>query len=204
MPVESAAEKAVFLNVPYDREYFPLFTALIAGLVALGRIPRCAIEAQDAGTARLEKIYSLLASCGSSIHDLSRVTLSGKFMVPRFNMPFELGIAFALARQMPHRIFTFDEEEYRLDASLSDMKAFDPFSHGGTPKGILSNLLKCFGTPGGTPRLRTLMSLNTRLSGVASRARLDFSGDDLFNRPIFLRLVEAATTEAVKRGLIAA
>lgn len=31
-------KKSVFLNVPYDKEYAPLFTALIAGLVALGRI----------------------------------------------------------------------------------------------------------------------------------------------------------------------
>jgi hypothetical protein len=41
---ELAVEKAVFLNVPYDKEYAPLFTALIAGLVALGRIPRCGVK----------------------------------------------------------------------------------------------------------------------------------------------------------------
>ena len=47
MPDEPAIGKSVFLNVPYDKEYAPLFTALIAGLVALGRIPRCALEAQS-------------------------------------------------------------------------------------------------------------------------------------------------------------
>jgi hypothetical protein len=202
MPGKSVVEKSVFLNFPYDSEYFPLFTALIAGLVALGRIPRCAIEAQDEGIARLAKIYNLLAGCGSSIHDLSRVTLSGTFKVPRFNMPFELGIAYALAQKKPHRIFTFDEQEYRLDASLSDMKAFDSFTHGGTPEGILRNLLKCFGTSAKTPKLKTLISLNKRLFQVASRARRDFSDDDLFNRPIFVQLVEAATTLSEKRKLI--
>jgi hypothetical protein len=106
VPDEPAVEKSVFLNVPYDKEYAPLFTALIAGLVALGRIPRCALEAQSEGKTRLQHIYGLLATCGSSIHDLSRVTLSGSLNVPRFNMPFELGMAFALAQSTNHSIFS--------------------------------------------------------------------------------------------------
>jgi hypothetical protein len=112
-----AVEKAVFLNVPYDKEYAPLFTALIAGLVALGRIPRCALEAQNEGRARLQQIHGLLASCGSSIHDLSRVTLSGSLSVPRFNLPFELGIAFALAQGTGHRSFTMAARSSRTTAT---------------------------------------------------------------------------------------
>jgi hypothetical protein len=44
-----------------------------------------------------------------------RVTLSGSLSVPRFNMPFELGIAFALAQSTSHRIFAFEEKERRID-----------------------------------------------------------------------------------------
>jgi hypothetical protein len=46
----------VFLNVPYDKQYAPLFVALIAGLVALGWAPRCALEAR--GRARLEDPFN--------------------------------------------------------------------------------------------------------------------------------------------------
>jgi hypothetical protein len=197
-----AVDKAVFLNVPYDREYAPLFGALIAGLVALGRIPRCALEAQSEGKARLQHVHGLLASCGSSIHDLSRVTLSGSLSVPRFNMPFELGIAFALAQRTSHRIFTFEEKERRIDASLSDMKAFDPIIHSGTTEGILGGLLDCFDRPGGAPPLRRLSSLARRLAIVSTKAQRDFRRGDPFRRAIFLQLVAAAAAEARRRRLI--
>jgi hypothetical protein len=36
--------KSVFLNVPFDKEYGPLFLALIAGLAGLGRTPRRVLE----------------------------------------------------------------------------------------------------------------------------------------------------------------
>jgi hypothetical protein len=203
VPDEPAIGKSVFLNVPYDKEYAPLFTALIAGLVALGRIPRCALEAQSEGKTRLQQIHGLLASCGSSIHDLSRVTLSGSLNVPRFNMPFELGMAFALAQSTSHRIFTFEEKERRIDASLSDMKAFDPIIHGGTTEGILGGLLDCFDSPGGAPPLRRLTSMAKRLALVAAKAQREFRREEPFKRAIFLQLFEAAVTEATRRRLIA-
>jgi hypothetical protein len=83
---------SVFLNVPFDTEYSSLFLALIAGLAGLGRVPRCVLEVESGGRNRLDRLFGLMATCGASIHDLSRVTLSGDLKVPRFNMPFELGI----------------------------------------------------------------------------------------------------------------
>lgn len=92
--------KSVFLNVPFDTEYGPLFLALMAGLAGLGRTPRCVLEVSGGGRNRLERIFGLIARCGVSLHDLSRVSLSGDLAVPRFNMPFELGIAYALAASL--------------------------------------------------------------------------------------------------------
>jgi hypothetical protein len=202
-PAGSALDpRSVFLNGPYDKQYAPLFIALIAGLVALGRAPRCALEAQSDGRARNEQIYRLLAGCGSSISDLSRVTLSGKFRVPRFNMPFELGIAFALAQGNGHRIFVF-EEQRRLQATLSDMNGFDAFIHGGTQEGVLYRILDCFARPRETPRFTDLKSLTERLSRVAAKAQSEQSLEDPFKPYIFNRLVESALELAQKKGLIA-
>jgi len=36
--------RSVFLNVPFDQAYEPIFVALITSLVALGRNPRCVLE----------------------------------------------------------------------------------------------------------------------------------------------------------------
>src|SRR3990172_2297396 len=72
MPARRAPSR-VFVNAPYDGRYERLFVSLIAGLVALGRQPVCAVAAADAGEGRLRRILDLISKCDLSIHDLSRV-----------------------------------------------------------------------------------------------------------------------------------
>src|SRR2546428_5356689 len=87
-----------FLNVPYDDEYEHLYVALVAGLVAFGLNPRATLELPGP-ERRLSRILRLLKSCRYSFHDLSRVQLSHG--APRFNMPFELGVAGGLGGPGP-------------------------------------------------------------------------------------------------------
>ncbi len=44
-------ERSVFINVPFDLEYEPLYLALIAGLIGLDLLPRCVLEVPAAGKA---------------------------------------------------------------------------------------------------------------------------------------------------------
>ncbi len=84
----------VFINVPFDTKYERLYLALVTGVVGLGLTPRCVVEVPH-DRHRLERILALIGSCPFSIHDLSRVQLATTkkgFRVPRFNMPFELGL----------------------------------------------------------------------------------------------------------------
>jgi len=60
-----ADRKSVFLNVPFDKGYGPLFVALIAGLAGLGRKPRCVLEVPSGGRNRLDRIFGLIASCAA-------------------------------------------------------------------------------------------------------------------------------------------
>ena len=83
-------EKNVFINVPFDRDYQPLFDAIIFTVIICGYRPRCANEISDTVQIRLEKIYKMIKESKFSIHDLSRTELSNGN--PRFNMPLELGI----------------------------------------------------------------------------------------------------------------
>ena len=85
--------RCVFLNLPFDKSYEPLFVAMISAIVAIGRTPRCVLEVPEQGDGRLTRVFNLMRSCSVSLHDLSRVGLP-----VRFNMPFELGVAFALRR----------------------------------------------------------------------------------------------------------
>jgi hypothetical protein len=89
--------KAVFLNIPYDPNFESLCLAYICGLACFGLVPRATLEIP--GNRRLDRIITLIQECSFSIHDLSRVQLDPyKPRTPRFNMPFELGLAVAVEK----------------------------------------------------------------------------------------------------------
>ena len=82
----------VFLNVPFDRRYRPLFRALVFAIHDCGFQSRCALESDDGGVVRVEKLYTIIGQCKFGIHDISRTTLDTVNRLPRFNMPLELGM----------------------------------------------------------------------------------------------------------------
>lgn len=195
-------EKSVFLNVPFDPEYSSLFFALIAGLTALGRKPHCVLEVPSDGRNRLERIFGLIASCGSSVHDLSRVGLSGDLKLPRFNMPFELGITYALSQITSHGFFVLEEKAFRLQASLSDLNGLDPHIHDGTPTGVLRCILDCFGTPAKAPPLSVLEQLTERLTQSALELQREHRTESPFHPYLFRQIELAAVKLARLQGLV--
>ncbi len=156
----SDGDRDVFLNVPFDSTYEPMYVALITGLCALGLTPRSVVETPP-GTDRLRRLVSLIRSCACSIHDLSQVGLSdGPTRVPRFNMPFELGVAVAIAQARPsHHWFMFEAERFRLQKSLSDVNGYDPFIHDGKPDGVLKAIKGMFHWPEPRPNIKDLRAL---------------------------------------------
>lgn len=138
--------RGVFLNIPYSRSYESLFVAYIAGVTAQGLIPRAVLEITGS-EQRLDRILELVQSCRYSIHDLSHVGLDGKPpRTPRFNMPFELGLAIGLKQEDKARrnLFVFESRPYRLQKSLSDLNGTDPLIHGRKPSGVLTQLASAF------------------------------------------------------------
>jgi hypothetical protein len=139
------ADDYVFLNLPYDSRFEPLFLAYIAGVSAFGLLPRTPLEIPGGGR-RLDHIFDLLRGCRYSIHDLSRVQVSRAApRAPRFNMPFELGLA--VAHQQAggqHTWFVFEQVAHRLSKSLSDLDGSDVYLHEGTANGILAELGNAF------------------------------------------------------------
>jgi hypothetical protein len=83
----------------------------------------------------------LIRASPRSIHDLSRVEL-GENELPRFNMPFELGMALGAKRfgGQSHRgdkIKIIVAEPYRLPAYLSDLGGNDPDAHHAEPPELI-------------------------------------------------------------------
>jgi len=116
---------SVFLNIPFELAYEPIFVGFIVGLVTVGLVPRSVIELNENGTGRMERLFELMKGCRCSIHDL---TYSGTEF--RYNMPFELGIAYALSRNDPDAvILVFETAKRDLLKTLTDLRGFDPKVH---------------------------------------------------------------------------
>lgn len=95
----------------------------------------------------MDRTFELLQSCRYSLDDLSRVEVGGKpGATPRFNMPFELGLAVAWQRTQPnrHTWFVFEAKPHRIEKSLSDLGGSDVYIHRGRPSGIFSELTNAF------------------------------------------------------------
>ena len=74
MPKVRVEQDSVFLNIPYDTRFQPLYLAYIVGLTELGLTPKATL-AIPGGLNRLDRIFALIQSCRYSIHDLSRIQI---------------------------------------------------------------------------------------------------------------------------------
>lgn len=125
----------VFLNVPFDARYTKLLQALVFAVHDCGLIARCALEKEDGGQVRVDKLYRTIRDCRLGIHDLSRTTLDTKHRLPRFNMPFELGLflgarQYGSTAQRRKSCLILDRDRYRYQIFCSDISGQDIRAHG--------------------------------------------------------------------------
>ena len=131
----------VFINCPFDDEYQPCFEALLFAITISGYRARCALEENDAGDIRFDKLRRLIEQSDYTVHDLSRIQL-GANALPRFNMPFELGLMmgakhFGGPKQRTKRACIMVAKDYVLPKYLSDLAGNDPTVHGDDPRAVI-------------------------------------------------------------------
>ena len=134
----SEYERSVFINCPFDADYEPLLAAILFAVEACGYRVRCSLETDDGGRVRIEKILAVVGGCRFGVHDISR-TEPNERGLPRFNMPFELGVFLGAARlgtakQKRKVALILDREPYRYREFLSDIAGQDVRTHGGEPE----------------------------------------------------------------------
>jgi len=129
----------VFINCPFDNDYFKFFFSIIFTVLDCGFIPRCSKEVDDATQFRLGAIVDLISQCKYGIHDLSRVELGKRNKLPRFNMPFELGIFYG-AKYFGEDIHkkkicaVLEKRLYRYQKYISDISGMDIKAHNNSMK----------------------------------------------------------------------
>lgn len=164
----TAHQDHVFLNVPYDAAFERLFIAYMVGISAFKLFPHTTLEIPDS-TRRLDRVQALMHQCKYSIHDLSRVQLSRTTpRTPRFNMPFELGLAVSWSTINPdlHSWFVCDSEPHRILKSMSDLAGTDINNHGGTIQGVMRELCNMFVRHSVRPDVTDMMRIYRELKSA--------------------------------------
>lgn len=135
---------SVFVNCPFDAAYVPLLHALLFTIHDCGFIARLAVEPADANESRLDKLSRLIDASRLSIHDMSRMP-GATGDLPRFNMPFECGLAFGAIRYgrktKPPRDFLFmTAVPYQDKRTISDLAGLDPIAHHDDPRRLVDQV----------------------------------------------------------------
>lgn len=129
--------RGVFVNCPFDAEFYELMKAIIFTIMYCDCIPRCTREEDDSGYTRIEKIFNIIHECDLGIHDLSRTELDTN-MLPRFNMPLELGIflgfnraihTLSLGNNRRKKCLILEREQYSYQKYISDIAGHDTRAH---------------------------------------------------------------------------
>jgi len=135
----------VFINCPFDQEYLKLRNAIVFAIFHCEFIPRCALEEDDSGVVRFEKIQNIISECKFGIHDISRTQPDENTRLPRFNMPLELGV-FLGAKRFGHKehkdkkCLILDIEQYRYQSFISDIAGHDIRFHSNDPEEVIKHV----------------------------------------------------------------
>lgn len=144
----------VFINCPFDEAYLELRDALLFSVFDCGFVPRCALEEDNSGNVRFEKIQNIIAESKFAIHDISRTEPDEINQLPRFNMPLELGVFIGAKRfgdrhQKNKNCLILDREQYRYRAFISDIAGNDIRAHNNDPKEAIKHVRNWLNTASG-------------------------------------------------------
>ncbi len=134
-------DNSVFINCPFDESYRPLMRAVVFTVEYCGFAARSALEVEDSGETRAEKIIRLIQHSRFGIHDISRIELTAEGL-PRFNMPYEFGIFTGFKfgggiKQRKKATLVLDRERFRYQRFFSDIAGQDIRSHDNDPHTVI-------------------------------------------------------------------
>jgi hypothetical protein len=130
-------EDLIFMNCTFDTSYYPLLRDIIFAVYRCCFTPTSELGTDNSLQNRLAKIQNCILSAKYGIHDISRTGLNAK-QLPRFNMPFELGLFFGAkefgsGKQKDKNAIIFDRSKYRYQSFISDLNGIDIKAHVNDP-----------------------------------------------------------------------
>ena len=176
--------KAVFVNCPFDEAYKDTFYAIIFTVFDCGFNVRCGLEIEDSSEVRIEKIAKIIKECKYGIHDISYTGLDQDSGLPRFNMPFELGMFIGAKRfgdgvQRKKVCLILDKERCRCQRFIPDIAGQDIQAHKNDVQEVikvirnwLQNTSVGAVIPGGNEIRRRYLMLKDELPDLCKKLKL--------------------------------
>jgi hypothetical protein len=164
------------------------------------------MEEENALDNRIDKILRLIERCRYGVHDISRTELNKK-RLPRFNMPFELGIFFAARRfgnkrQKTKNAIVFERRKYSYQQYLFYLNGVDIHSYQNSYREAIRGIRNWLRTtskrktiPGDSTIVKDFREFRKKSPGIAKKIGFDSIGKVPFND--YCTLVE----EAIKNKL---
>ena len=130
-------ETNVFINCPFDKEYTSLVRPLVFTIIYINLTPHIS-QTISSSNIRINQIKKFIGMCKFGIHDLSRSKAMKKGELPRFNMPFELGLdlgalEYGDKKLKTKKILILEKDKYRYQQFISDISGQDIVNHNDTP-----------------------------------------------------------------------
>lgn len=137
-------ETNVFINCPFDKDYTILLRTLTFTLQFLDFTPFVS-QTISSSTIRVNQIKEHIKNCKYSIHDLSRSRPMKKGDLPRFNMPYELGLDLGACeyggkKLKTKRTLILETGRFHYQQVLSDISGQDIENHDNDPQTLVTKV----------------------------------------------------------------
>lgn len=181
----------VFINCPFDDEYRILLRPLIFTIVYFDLEPQISTT-QSSSTIRINQIKKHIKESKFSIHDLSRSKAMRKNELPRFNMPYELGLDIGCSeygnkKYRNKKILILETDKYHYQKVLSDIAGQDIENHNDDPKTLVLKVRNWFSNIDNStyPSANKIWIAYNQFNGdiIKTLTTNGFTSDEIYNMP---------------------
>ncbi len=181
-------EKNVFINCPFDTDFAPLLRALSFSLCYLDYEPLLS-QTLSSSTIRINQIKQHIRNSKFGIHDLSRSKPMKKNELPRFNMPYELGLdigcmEYGGGRCTSKKALILETEKYHFQKVLSDISGQDIENHNNDPLTLIK-------------KVRNWLSANNKVEVLPGQSEI-WIAYNLFNSDLEINLGKTYTPKDIE------
>ena len=143
-------ETNVFINCPFDEEFKTLLRPMLFSLIYFQLEPKIS-QTESSANVRVNQIKQHIRNSKYSIHDLSRSKPMKKNELPRFNMPYELGLdigcaTFGSKNYASKKILILETERYYYQKIISDIAGQDIENHNDDTATLIRKMRNWFST----------------------------------------------------------